>query len=105
MKHFYGVWFLLLFVVFSPNTSAQTAKSKEGKKLKPYIDIRAMIHMDFIYDLKQMDPDWIGGFRPSKIPVYDTDPGWGTYGHTYFSVRQSTFQFDGILPTGTNMAI
>jgi len=77
------------------NTSAQ---SKDKTETKPHLNISATIHTDIIYDVKQMDPDWFAGFRPSKIPIYPSDPGWGTDGHTYFSLQQSTFKFDGILP-------
>ncbi len=91
---FMGLLFPVL--VFGGQNKADTLKAKKNK---PYLNIWGMVHMDVIYDLKQMDPDWIGGFRPSKIPVYPTDPGWGTNGHLYFSVRQSTFKFEGVLPT------
>jgi hypothetical protein len=87
----------LLIPVFS--IFGQAKKGTVNKKEKPYLNIWGMVHTDIIYDLKQMDPDWIGGFRPSKIPIYPTDPGWGTNGHLYFSVRQSTFKFEGVLPT------
>jgi len=97
MKNFYSLWFITLTVLCSNLLIAQSSQSDD--KEKPFLDVQAMVHMDFIYDLKQMDPKWIGGLRPSKIPIYETDPGWGTYGHTYFSVRQSTFKFDGGLPT------
>ncbi len=83
----------LLSVGRNPESDTITSGSK------PYLNIWALVQMDAIYDLKQMDPDWIGGFRPSKIPIYSTDPGWGTYGHLYFSVRPSTFKFEGVLPT------
>ena len=100
MNKFYQFWLLSILVLFSTSLIGQSnTASFKKEKLKPYLDVQAMIHMDFIYDLKQMDPDWIGGLRPSKIPIYKTDPGWGTFGHTYFSVRQSTFKFDGGLPT------
>jgi len=82
------------------SSSFLNAQNKKNKK--PYIDVWGIIQTDIIYDIKQMDPDWVGGFRPSKIPVYPDDPGWGTYGHTYFSVRPSTFKFEGVLPTNHN---
>ncbi|UBM62412.1 hypothetical protein LA303_00160 [Candidatus Sulfidibacterium hydrothermale] len=91
----------VFFFLMIPTTTI-FGQAKEGvidKQEKPYLNIWGMVHTDVIYDLKQMDPDWIGGFRPSKIPIYPTDPGWGTNGHLYFSVRQSTFKFEGVLPT------
>ncbi len=45
-----------------------------------------------------MDPDWVEGFRPSKIPVYPTDPGWGSNGSIHYSLRPSTFKFEGVIP-------
>jgi len=96
MKRF-ALFFLVLFF-FTFTMHGQDSASQK-KVFKPYLNIWASAQLDIIYDLKQMDPDWIGGFRPSKIPIYNTDPGWGTNGHTYFSVRASTFQFEGVLPT------
>jgi len=86
---------LLVFLVF---TGILFEMSAQDKKLKPYLNIWALVQTDVIFDIKQMDPDWIGGFRPSKIPVKPGDPGWGTYGHIYFSLRPSTFKFEGVLP-------
>lgn len=88
---------IIVFLVTSIHVQAVEQDTLQQKQL-PYLDIWAMVNLDVIHDFKQMDPNWIGGFRPSKIPVNPTDPGWGTYGHTYFSVRQSTFKFEGILP-------
>ena len=93
MKYIFTFLFFLTSVIIIAQDN--TAKNDD----KPHLGILALIHADGIYDIKQMDPDWIGGFRPSKIPIYSTDPGWGSYGHTYFSVRQSTFKFNGFIPT------
>jgi hypothetical protein len=93
MRYILTFLFLLTSVIIIAQDN--TAKNDD----KPHLGISALIHADGIYDIKQMDPDWIGGFRPSKIPIYSTDPGWGSYGHTYFSVRQSTFKFNGFIPT------
>ena len=87
--------FLFLFA-FTLHISAQ--ENKTEKKDKPYLNLWVLIQNDVIYDLKSMDPDWIGGFRPSKIPVYSTDPGWGTSGSLHYSVRPSTFKFEGVIP-------
>jgi hypothetical protein len=45
--------------------------------------------LDGIYDFQRVDPDWIGAFRPSKIPT--TDGAFGQDGEANFSVRQTTF--------------
>jgi len=94
MKYTFTIIFFLLYS-FVITAQDNTVKNED----EPYLEISALIHADGIYDIKQMHPDWIGGFRPSQIPIYNTDPGWGTFGHTYFSMRQSTFKFDGFLPT------
>ncbi len=99
MKSLLRQFFLFVIIVYPLISVGQSGNDTIKGKAKPYLNISGMVHMDVIYDLKQMDPDWIGGFRPSKIPVYTTDPGWGTYGHLYYSVRQSTFKFEGVLPT------
>lgn len=100
MRKFTRIFMLLVLAVLVSSVSAQKDSKNDTTQvsMKPHLNIWAMVHLDVIYDIKQMDPDWIGGFRPSKIPVYPTDPGWGTYGHTYFSVRQSTFKFEGVMP-------
>jgi hypothetical protein len=90
---------LFLFLILLGYTTFSQEKKQTKRKFKPYLNIWASAQLDIIYDLKQMDPDWIGGFRPSKIPIYTTDPGWGTNGNIYFSVRASTFKFEGVLPT------
>jgi hypothetical protein len=90
----------IISVLLSVSLFAQSDNSKEKKEAekKPYLNLWVLIQNDFIYDFKQMDPDWIGGFRPSKIPVYPTDPGWGTNGGLYYSMRPSTFKFEGVIP-------
>jgi len=91
--------FILITVFIS--FAAYSQQSEDNSKLyQPYLYGSALINTDFIFDGKQMDPDWTGGFRPSKIPIYPSDPGWGTNGHTYISLRQSTFKLDGGIPTG-----
>lgn len=87
----------ITLIAIGTNLSAQDASTKDSNA-KPHLNINATIHTDFIYDVKQMDPSWYAGFRPSKIPIYPDDPGWGTDGHSYYSLQQSTFKFDGILP-------
>ncbi len=96
MERIVKFWFLFLIPV---NLFAQNFQNMMTDSLRPRINVNAMINTDFIYDINQMDPDWIGGFRPSKIPVYASDPGWGTNGHLYFSIRQSTFKFDSYFPS------
>ena len=88
------IFFLTLATLFSTLYSQDVNNTKQ----KPYVNLWVLIQNDVIYDLKQMDPDWIGGFRPSKIPVYPTDPGWGTNGGLYYSLRPSTFKFEGVIP-------
>jgi hypothetical protein len=77
-------------------------KAQIDSTLRPYLNFKAVIETDVIYDINQMDPDWIGGLRPSKIPVYTTDPGWGSDGHLYYSLRSTTFKFDGGIPVKHN---
>jgi hypothetical protein len=91
-------YFTLLLLLFSISLFSQSTEGQNNNK-KAELKLFALIHTDLIYDMRQMDPDWIGGFRPSKIPIYNTDPGWGSNGNTYFSLRQSTFKFDGKIPT------
>ena len=93
----------LLFALFLQNAFPQVSEKTDDadtpdKTDKLGIDISISVHTDIIYDAKQMDPAWFAGFRPSKIPIYPTDPGWGTNGHTYFSLQQSTFKFNGYIP-------
>ncbi len=85
--------FILIFVLAGfllPLAGQDSTKFITGK---PWLNIWGMVHLDVIHDLNQMDPTWIGGFRPSRIPVHPSDPGWGSSNNTYFSLRQSTFKF------------
>ena len=94
------ILFFFIVLVFSVNLFSQESDTvKKRRVFKPYLNIWASAQLDVIYDIFQMDPDWIGGFRPSKIPIYNTDPGWGSNGNLNFSVRASTFKFEGVLPT------
>ena len=91
--------FILTFVLAGfllPLAGQDSTKFITGQ---PWLNIWGMVHLDVIHDLNQMDPTWIGGFRPSRIPVHPSDPGWGSSNNTYFSLRQSTFKFEGVLPT------
>jgi len=90
---------LLLLLSFSviSTINAQSNNDKDSTE-KPYLNLWVLIQNDVIYDINSMDPDWIGGFRPSKIPIYNTDPGWGSDGNLYYSVRPSTFKFEGVIP-------
>ncbi|NPA35506.1 MAG: hypothetical protein GXO47_01535 [Chlorobi bacterium] len=94
---------IIVFLVFTLDLLAQISEKTDDTNIpdksdKVKISISASVHTDIIYDAKQMDPDWYAGFRPSKIPVYPTDPGWGTNGKTYYSLQQSTFKFDAFIP-------
>ena len=89
---------LLLILALATFFTSLYSQERNESKQKPYLNLWVLIQNDVIYDLKQMDPDWIGGFRPSKIPIYNTDPGWGTNGNLYYSLRPSTFKFEGVIP-------
>ena len=96
----------ILFFICSFNIFSQVAEKidhPDTKDENEHIDkikiaLSISLHTDVIYDAKQMDPAWFAGFRPSKIPIYPGDPGWGTNGKTYFSLQQSTFKFDAYIP-------
>jgi hypothetical protein len=102
MRFFLSIVFFILSINLLSQVTDKTDdsdisdKSDNSNKLR--IKFSIALHTDIIYDAKQMDPAWFAGFRPSKIPVYTTDPGWGTNGHTYFSLQQTTFKFDGFIP-------
>ncbi len=89
---------LIIIIVLFVSLAAFSQNNKEDKKNKPYLNFSIALHTDLIYDINQMDPAWYAGFRPSKIPIYPGDPGWGTDGHTYFSMQQSTFKTDAFIP-------
>jgi hypothetical protein len=57
------------------------------------IEFYGQVQLDAIYDFDRVDPDWIGAFRPSKIPT--TDGAFGDNGEANFSVRQTTFGMKG----------
>jgi hypothetical protein len=51
--------------------------------------------LDLIGDFGRMDQDWVGAFRPSKIPTHGNLPD----GETHLSIKQSRLNFDGFIPT------
>ena len=60
------------------------------------IEFYGQVQLDGIYDFQRVDPDWIGAFRPSKIPT--ADGAFGQDGEANFSVRQTTFGMSGTAP-------
>jgi hypothetical protein len=60
------------------------------------IELYGSVQIDGIYDFNRVDPDWVGGFRPSKIPT--TDGAFGEDGQANFSVRQTLFGISGAAP-------
>jgi len=96
-KIFLFVYVFSLF--FSVQAQTDEIKNENGDQKKPYLNLWVLIQTDVIYDLNRMDPEWTSFFRPSKIPVRPGQPGWyETEGNTFFSVRASTFKFEGIVP-------
>ncbi len=57
------------------------------------VELYGSVQLDGIYDTNRVDPTWIGGFRPSKIPT--VKGAFGDNGQTYFSARQSLFGISG----------
>jgi len=62
---------------------------------RPRLLISGFAMLDAIGDFQRMDPDWIGAFRPSKIPINSMLHD----GEVAFSVRQSRLSFQGIAPS------
>ena len=60
------------------------------------IELYGSVQLDSFYDFDRLDPDWIGAFRPSKIPT--TDGVFGQNGQANFSVRQTLFGISGTAP-------
>lgn len=60
------------------------------------IKFYGQVQLDGIYDFDRVDPDWVGAFRPSKIPT--TSGAFGQNGEANFSVRQTTFGLSGTAP-------
>jgi hypothetical protein len=60
------------------------------------VELYGSVQIDGIYDVNRMDPDWVGAFRPSKIPT--TNGAFGEDGQANFSVRQSLFGISGSAP-------
>ena len=72
---------------------------KDTTKQKPYLKIWGSVETDAIYNIDKIDPEWTSFFRPSKIPVRAGEPGWHeTPGNLYFSVKPSSFRFEGVMP-------
>jgi len=87
---------IVLLVLVQTNLFSQDTTKKD---MKPYLNFWVIIQTDVIYDLNKMDPEWTSFLRPSKIPVRPSDAGWyETPGNLFFSVKPSTFKFEGIIP-------
>ena len=99
IRHFYLLVLVLLPFVASFAQNPTDSLSRKKKDLKPYLNFWVLVQTDVIYDLNKMDPEWTSYFRPSKIPVRPGDPGWNdTDGNLFFSVKPSTFKFEGVVP-------
>ena len=97
MKKLFVLLFVLTFFVFVKAQDETKEEEKEDKK--PHLNMWVLIQSDVIYDINRMDPEWTSFFRVSKIPVRPGQPGYyETEGNTYFSVRPSTFKFEGVIP-------
>jgi len=71
--------------------SAQSAQRQLG------MEIYGFIHVNAIYDTKQMDPKWFDVPRPTKLPAYKDQ--FAPDGQMLFSVRQTRFGVRGYTPT------
>jgi len=71
------------------------SETPEGDEKKPRLFISGFAMLDAIYDFQRADPNSIGAFRPSKLPLNNMLPN----GETAFSVRQSRLAFQGVAPT------
>jgi hypothetical protein len=95
MKLILFIFFVLVFLF----SKAQKDTSSTKKDMKPYLNFWVLVQTDVIYDINKMDPEWTSYFRPSKIPIKPGDPGYyETDGQLFFSVKPSTFKFEGVLP-------
>jgi len=63
----------------------------------PRMEIYGFAQADFIYDFKQVDPDWYDVLRTTKLPSYADQ--FGADGHFWASVRQTRFGVKGWVPT------
>ncbi len=94
-----NLFFILCILIIASYSHAQNKEKDNEKEKKSYLNIWVLIQTDIIYDINKMDPEWTSFFRPSKIPVRSGQSGWyETSGNTYFSVKPSTFKFEGVIP-------
>jgi len=83
--------------VIGPDAVAETGARDSGKAR---LEISGKVMLDVIYDFDRMNPDWNSTLRPSQIPVVcPGDAGCGKNGETIFSLRQSSIDFKGFVPT------
>lgn len=89
----------LLAPVAAPCIAQAQTPEPGGRDRPPVItdDIKVQMYgyvqLDGIYDFNRVDPVWVGGFRPSKIP---TEEGiYGEDGQANFSARQTLFGVSG----------
>lgn len=78
---------------------APVRRAAAGEEPSP-LEIYGFAMGDYIQDSKRVDPNWLDGFRPSKISV---DGEFGTNGQASVSVKQSRFGIKGTLPTAEGL--
>ena len=76
---------------------AVRAETPAEKPPGPRMEIYGFAQADFIYDFKQVNPDWFDVLRTTKLPSYENQ--FGSDGHFWASVRQTRFGVKGWVPT------
>lgn len=85
--------------VVAPGATPEKAAADPDKAR---LTISGKVQLDLIYDFKRVNPDWAATLRPSQIPVTcPGDAGCGKDGETIFSVRQTSMEFKGYIPTSS----
>jgi len=84
-------------VVLALAAGSARAQTEAAKPEGPRMEIYGFAQADFIYDFKQVNPDWYDVLRTTKLPSFENE--FGSDGHFWASVRQTRFGVKGWVPT------
>ena len=83
--------------VVAPGAAPEKGRSA---RTRPDWKYSGKVQLDMIYDFRRINPDWAATLRPSQIPVTcPGDAGCGKDGEAIFSVRQTSLDLKGYVPT------
>jgi hypothetical protein len=88
---------VILALCLTAGTVSRAGAQTPPQDDKPSMNIYGFGQVDAISDFNQVDPNWAGSLRPSKLP--NAPNQFGEDGNFYVSAKQSRFGVKSTLPT------